>query len=1013
MMPVVESSQAPFRMPSFPIVGVGASAGGLAAFGRFLSGIPEDVDPGMAFVLVQHLAPDHKSILAEILGRSTSLTVIEVEDGMAVQPNYVYVIPPGYNMALLNGTLQLLEPTEPRGHQLPIDYFFRSLAQDQHQLAIGVVLSGSGSDGTLGIRAIKSEGGMIIAQKTETAEFDSMPRSAIATGLVDYELPPEEMAAQLMTYTSRLFGKLPRPATGPEPAVDSSLRRIFGLLRAQTSHDFSQYKPSTIYRRIERRMAVHQIEAIENYVRYLQQSPAEIETLFRDLLIGVTSFFRDPEAFQALETRVIPQLMAARSQTDSSAKDVLRIWICGCSTGEEAYSIAILLHEQMEISSRNFAVQIFATDIDSRAIATARAGLFPCGIASDLTPERLSRFFLAEPDGSGYRVQKKIREMLVFSEHDVNKDPPFSKLDLISCRNVLIYLGAELQKKLIPLFHFALKPNGILFLGSSEGISDFNDLFSTFDRKAKLYQRRAGEASLLNSFRGRLLAPLSAIDTSMPKISGKVAGPVKRPLRELVEQTLLRHLDVSAALVNSGGNLLYLHGRMGMYLEPCSGEAGINNILKMAREGLRHDLAMALQRVVATPEIVHARGLSVKTNGHFAQVDLSVCPVISPTPAGVTEANGPADVSLYLIILQQVAETAVSGAAFSGETAQSPATPSEADLVIAALRKELHARDEYLQCAQEELESSNEELKSSNEEMQSVNEELQSTNEELETSREEMLSINEELATVNAELQAKVLDLSRANNDMNNLLSGTGIATVFVDLQLRILRFTPTVAQLINLIPSDVGRPVGHIVSNLVGYDSLPADAQAVLDSLESRERQVQTTSGSWFMMRIRPYRTLDNVIEGVVITFVDITETKRVQEALAKANDQLRLAVVVRDSSDAVTVHDLDGRIIAWNPSAVRMYGWSEAEALSLNVRDCVPEPLQKDFFASVFTQSREDTPQPLRTKRLTKDGRSIDVWVTVSTLVNESGQTYAISTTERLIRSIAEAGVYTVQSP
>ena len=1008
MMPAFESSEAPSPMPFFPIVGIGASAGGLAAFEKFLSGIPEGVDPGMAFVLVQHLAPDHKSILAEILGRSTSLTVIEVEDGMAVQPNYVYVIPPGHDMALLNGTLQLLEPTEPRGHQLPIDYFFRSLAQDQHQRAIGVVLSGSGSDGTLGIRAIKSEGGMIIAQKTETAEFDSMPRSAIATGLVDYELPPEEMVAQLMTYTSQLFGKLPRPVAGPEPAVDSSLRRIFGLLRSQTSHDFSQYKPSTIYRRIERRMAVHQIEVIENYVKYLQQSPAEVEALFRDLLIGVTNFFRDPEAFQALEAQVIPQLMAARSLTDSANKDVLRIWICGCSTGEEAYSIAILLREQMEISSRNFLVQIFATDIDSRAIATARAGLFPNGIASDITPERLSRFFVAEPDGSGYRVQKSIREMLVFSEHDVNKDPPFSKLDLISCRNVLIYLGSELQKKLIPLFHFALKPNGFLFLGSSEGISDFNDLFSTLDRKAKLYQRRAGEASLLNSFRGRLLAPLSVIDTSMPKISGKVTGPVKRPLRELVEQTLLRHLGVSAALVNASGDILYLHGRTGMYLEPSSGEAGINNILKMAREGLRHELTVALQRVVVTRESVHAAGLSVKTNGHFTQMDLSICPVISSTSAGVIEANDPADVSLYLIILQQAVDalTAVSGVAFSGEAAQSPSTSSEAELIIAALRKELHARDEYLQCAQEELESSNEELKSSNEEMQSVNEELQSTNEELETSREEMQSINEELSTVNAELQAKVLDLSRANNDMNNLLSGTGIATVFVDPQLRILRFTPTVAQLINLIPGDVGRPVGHIVSNLVGYDSLLVDAQAVLDSLESRERQVQTTSGSWFLMRIRPYRTLDNVIEGVVITFVDITEPKRVEEALAKANDQLRLAVVVRDSSDAITVHDLDGRIIAWNPSAVRMYGWSEAEALSLNVRDCVPEPLRKDFFASVFTQSREETLQPLRTKRLTKDGRSLDVWVTVSTLVNESGQTYAISTTERLIRSIAEAG-------
>ena len=1008
MLPVVESSQAPSSMRSFPIVGVGASAGGLAAFEKFLSGIPEGVDPGMAFVLVQHLAPTHKSILAEILGRSTSLTVVEVEDGMAVQPNYVYVIPPGHDMALLNGTLQLLEPTEPRGHQLPIDFFFRSLAQDQHQRAIGVVLSGTGSDGTLGIRAIKGEGGMVIAQKTETAEFDGMPRSAIATGLVDYELPPEEMIAQVMNYTSLLFGKLPPSFVGPEPAVGANLRKIFGLLRSQTSHDFSQYKPSTVFRRIERRMAVRQIETIENYVNYLQQSPAEIEALFQDLLIGVTNFFRDPEAFQALEADVIPQLIAARSLTDFSTNEVIRIWICGCSTGEEAYSIAILLREQMDLSSRNITVQIFATDIDSRAIAKARGGVFPINIASNMTPERLSRFFIAEPDGSGYRVQKNIREMVVFAEHDVNKDPPFSKLDLISCRNVLIYLGAELQKKLIPLFHFALIPNGFLFLGTSEGISDFNDLFSTLDRKAKLYQRRAGEAKLLNSFRGRALAPLHAIDTTMPKISGKVAGPVKRPLRELVEQTLLHHLGVSAALVKANGDILYLHGRTGLYLEPSSGEAGINNILKMAREGLRHDLAVSLQRVVATAEIVHAPGLSVKTNGHFTQVELSICPVISLTLTGVDEAANPADVSMYLIILQQAAEpsTALSPAAFSGEAAKAPAASSEAEAVIAALRKELHARDEYLQCTQEELESSNEELKSSNEEMQSVNEELQSTNEELETSREEMQSINEEMSTVNAELQAKVLDLSRANNDMNNLLSGTGIATIFVDPQCRILRFTPTVAQLINLIPGDVGRPVGHIVSNLVGYDSLLVDAQAVLDSLESRERQVQTTSGSWFMMRIRPYRTLENVIEGVVITFVDITEPKRVEEALAKANDQLRLAVVVRDSSDAITVHDLDGRIIAWNPSAVRMYGWSETEALSLNVRECASELLRKDFFVRVLTHNCEEPPQPLRTKRMTKDGRMLDVWVTISTLVNESGQTYAISTTERLIRSIAEAG-------
>ncbi|MFN8705668.1 MAG: CheR family methyltransferase, partial [Planctomyces sp.] len=905
-------------------------------------------------------------------------------------------------------TLKLLKPTERRGHQLPIDFFFHSLAECLHERAIGIVLSGSGSDGVQGIRAIRSEGGMILAQKPETAEFDSMPRNAIATGLVDFELAPEEMVAQLLTFTPPLTGTSPRPVEGHEPEFDSSLKKIFGLLRSQTTHDFSQYKPSTIHRRIERRMAVHQIEAIENYVKYLQQSPAEVESLFRDLLIGVTNFFRDPEAFEALETQVIPRLPAAGSAASNDENGVIRVWICGCSTGEEAYSVAILLREQLDLTGRNNGVQIFATDIDRRAITASRAGIFPMTIAADMTPERLSRFFVAQPDGSGYRVRKHLREMLVFSEHDVNKDPPFSKLDLICCRNVLIYLGAELQKKLIPLFHFALKPNGFLFLGSSEGISDFNDLFSTLDRKAKLYQRRAGEASLLNSFRGRLLTPLSAIDTTMPKIPGKVPGTVKRPLRELVEQTLLRHLGVSAALVNVSGDILYLHGRTGLYLEPSSGEAGINNVLKMAREGLKHDLAIALQKAVASRQVVYASGLSVRTNGHFSRVDVTVCPVASSMSPEIAVHPESADVSLFLVILQQAAESSSASSilALADDDAMSLSSPSEADLVIAALRRELRARDEYLQCAQEELESSNEELKSSNEEMQSVNEELQSTNEELETSREEMQSINEELSTVNTELQAKVLDLSRASNDMNNLLSGTGIATIFVDQQLRILRFTPTVAQLINLIPSDVGRPVGHIVSNLVGYEGLLIDAQAVLDTLESRERQVQTKSGSWFMMRIRPYRTLDNVIEGVVITFVDITEPKRVEEALARANDQLRLAVVVRDSSDAVTVHDLDGRIIAWNPAAVRMYGWNETEALSMNVKDCIPEPLRKEFFATVFTHSSERIPTPLKTRRIAKDGRILDVWVTLATLVNESGKIYAIATTERLVSPIAETG-------
>ena len=448
---------------SFPIVGIGASAGGLAAIEAFFSGMPADMDPGMAFVLVQHLDPDHKSILTELIQRTTRMQVFEVKDGVLVQPNCIYIIPPNRDMAFLNGTLQLLEPAAPRGHRLPIDFLFRSLAVDQHERAIGIVLSGTGSDGTLGVRAIKGDGGMVMVQTPGSCEFDGMPQSALSTGMVDYELPPAEMATQLMAYVTHAFGHPPRAATVAAPQTENALKKIFVLLRSQTGHDFSQYKPNTIFRRIERRMAVHQIEGVDGYVRYLQQTPVEVQALFNDLLIGVTNFFRDPEAFALLESVVIPKLFEGKV-----AGSAVRVWCAGCSTGEEAYSIAILLQERLETLKVSYKVQVFATDIDSRAIAVARAGVYPGSIADDISPERLARFFTAEPDGSAYCVHKGIRDLLVFSEQDVIKDPPFSKLDLISCRNLLIYLGPELQKKLISLFHYALLPGGVLFLGTSE-----------------------------------------------------------------------------------------------------------------------------------------------------------------------------------------------------------------------------------------------------------------------------------------------------------------------------------------------------------------------------------------------------------------------------------------------------------------------------------------------------------------------------------------------------------------
>lgn len=864
----------------FPIVGIGAFAGGLAAFEAFFSGMPATIEPGMAFVLVQHLAPDHHSILTELLRRYTRMKVSEVEDGMEVQINCVYIIPPSCDMAFLNGTLQLLEPAEPRGHRLPVDFLFRSLAHDQHDRAIGIILSGTGSDGTLGVRAIKSEGGMVMVQRPDASEFDGMPRSAVATGLVDYELAPAEMPAQLMAYVKHAYLRPSGLVSNTTHINENSLKKIYILLRAQTSHDFSQYKPSTICRRIERRMAVHQIDTIETYVKYLQQTPVEVEALFRDLLIGVTNFFRDPETFTVLEQQIIPKLFE-----DKPTGAIIRVWSTGCSTGEEAYSIAILLQERLEALKKNYKIQVFATDIDSRAIATARAGLYPSNIVDDISPERLARFFTAEPDGSVYRIHKNIRDMLIFSEHDLIKDPPFSKLDMISCRNLLIYMSSELQKKVITLFHYALNPKGMLFLGTSETVGEFGNLFSSMDRKTKVFQRKEDFQGAKRAALNRFLPPTRIKDNSFMPDSFDATGTntltsPKLSLRELTEQTLLQQINPACALVNSLGDILYLHGRTGMYLEPAPGEASINNILKMAREGLRRDLTTALHKVANKKERIRVLNLRVKTNGHFTAVNFTIC------PAHTTALDSP----LFLVILEEAHapdehKNLLTPLPFITNT---DSNNKDAAAQIAELNEELQAKEEYLNAANEELETSNEELKSSNEEMQSINEELQSTNEELETSKEELQSINEELATVNTELQTKVTDLSRVNNDMNNLLAGTGIGTIFVDHSLRILRFTPAATLIINLILSDVGRPVGHIVSNLINYDSLVADIQAVLKNLMPKEVDVQTIELKWYTMRMLPYRTLDNVIEGAVITFVDITEMVAIREALRRANEQV-----------------------------------------------------------------------------------------------------------------------------
>jgi two-component system, chemotaxis family, CheB/CheR fusion protein len=772
---------------------------------------------------------------------------------------------------------------------------------------------------------------------------------------------------------------VPRPAAPPDPKQDR-LNKIFILLRAQTGHDFSQYKQNTVTRRIERRMAVQQIEQIDEYIRCLQQNMAEVEALFQDLLIGVTHFFRDPEAFAALEAQAIPKILAAKLHGD-----LVRVWVPGCSTGEEAYSIAILLREQMEALKQRFKVQIFATDIDSRAIATARAGVYPASIAADVSPERLDHFFVHDEANSVYQIQKDVRDMLIFSEHDLIKAPPFSRLDLISCRNLLIYMSGALQKRLMPLFHYALMPGGLLFLGSSESVGDFGRLFAPLDRKWKLYQRQEEPPGAGYPDLGQLI-PTSTAVRNKQRPSTIAATEMKPLLRKLAEQTLLDEYAPAAVLVNAQGDILYIHGRTGRYLEPVSGEVGVNNILAMAREGLRRPLTSVLHQAATSHAPASRPGLRVKTNGGFTTVDLTLRP---------TAVASGSESELYLVILQEVVEQ-------GGKTAVDP-NPGESQLTgdsdsrIAALEQELQAKEEYLQTAVEEMETANEELKSTNEELQSVNEELQSTNEELETSKEELQSVNEELSTVNAELQQRVTELSRANNDMNNLLAGTGVATIFVDHQLRIQRFTPTVTRLIHLIATDIGRPVGHITANLAGYNRLVADIQTVLDNLTPKEIEVQTPAGDWYMLGIRPYRTLENVIEGAVITFVDITRIK-------KAEALQRLAVVVRDAHDAITLQDLQGHILAWNPAAERLYGWRETEALALNKRDRIPPELHTQEMEALRQLSQAAVLEPYRTHRLNKEGRIVDIRLTATALIDEAGEVYAIATTERQIGQTPE---------
>jgi len=851
--------------PSFPIVGIGASAGGLEALEIFLKHVP--VGCGVAFVIVQHLDPTYKDMMVELLQRVTSIPVVQVSDRLKIEADHVYVIPPNKDLSLLHGILHLLDPVERRGLRLPVDFFFRSLADDLQQQSIGVILSGMGSDGALGLRAIKENGGGVFVQAPSSAKFDGMPRSAIDACPVDIIASVEELPGKILAFLRQLptFLKQELPM---EKKVLSGLEKVVILLRVKTGHDFSLYKKSTIYRRIERRMGIHQIERIGDYVHFLQENPHETDLLFKELLIGVTSFFRDPLAWDVLKLKVIPSLLEVRP-----VGGVFRAWVIGCSTGEEAYSLAIVFREAIEAvtPSGNFRLQIFATDLNEDAIEKARTGYFPLSIITEVSPERLLRFF--ERDDHGYRILREIRETVVFAPQNVIMDPPFTKLDILICRNLLIYLEAELQKKLLPLFHYSLNPEGVLFLGSAESLGSLTNLFKPIDTKIRLFKK------FNHGVRSEPLALPFSFAHECPSHQIVAANPVKSQtsainLQAITDQLLLQHYTPAAVLTNDQGDIVYISGRTGKYLEPAAGKANWN-IFAMAREGLRYELNLLFGSVLQQKGVVTKSGVNIGLKGSIQRVNLTIELLEKPDALR----------GLVLIVFNDV-EKVVSAMAED----QHPVPVTEGGMVASLEQKLSKARDEILSI-REEMQTSHEELKSTNEEMQSANEELQSTNEELSTSKEEMQSMNEELQTVNHELQSKVSDLSQVNNDMKNLLNSTDIATLFLDDALNIRRFTTRTASIIKLIASDVGRPITDIVTDLC-YPALADDAREVLHSLVFIEKQVSASEGRWFIVKIMPYRTYENRIVGLVITFTDITVAKKLEESLRESEERFRAAI-------------------------------------------------------------------------------------------------------------------------
>jgi two-component system CheB/CheR fusion protein len=948
-----------------PVVAIGASAGGLEAYQELLKAIPPDT--GMAFILVQHLSPRHATLMPELLAQHTSMPVQLADRETVVEPNHVYVVPPDALPAMDDCVLHVSRPSRRRDRRSPIDSFFRSLAEDQGDDAAGIILSGTGTDGALGLKAIKEHGGLALVQAPETARHDSMPRAAILTGAADAVLPIAEIPGRLIAHRSQLYGR--RHGRGPEgfrEEIGDHLGKICSILRRTTGHDFRRYKQSTLVRRVRRRMDELRAESVPSYVELLSRDPQEAEHLFHDLLIGVTHFFRDPEAFDALMEKVFPLLFEGKD-----ADSQVRVWVPGCATGEEAYSLAILLREHLDRLEAPPQVLVFATDIDSQALEVARQALYPESVASQMSAARLERFFVQQ--GNMYQVAREIREMCLFSVHNLITDPPFSRLDLISCRNLLIYLESDLQKKVVPLFHYALRPGGFLFLGSSENIGGKPELFRTIDKRHRIFQSRDMVVRPPVNFplTDRVRFGLRQGDDPHRRPAAR-----EREVARAFESVLIENFAPACVVVTEQGDIVYFSPRTGRYLEPPAGVPTLN-VLDMARKGLRLDLRTALHKAVTGRTAVTHEDVTFEADGTTQRINL----IVRPMPEPGEEAG------LFMVVFQEVVPARES----RGEEAGDSRSAAGESPTVQRLEAELRATRDHLQATLEELESSNEELVSSNEELLSMNEELQSANEELQTSKEELQSVNEELETVNAELKKKIEELARANSDLQNLFASTQIATVFVDRELRVTRFTPAATEVFRLIEGDVGRPISDIAPRFIN-GRLTQDIRDVLRTLAPRERQVYAADdGSWYILRILPYRTLDDVIDGVVITCVDVTDLKEAQEQAAQ------LAAIVESSRDAIVGKTLDRVVTSWNAAAERMYGYSAQEAIGRPIDFIVAEEHRAQI-AAAFEQLRQGIPiEPFETVRVRKDGTRLDIFLTLSPVRDPAGRLLGVSGIDR----------------